>query len=91
MTPAQITRDLFGMQFAFMQMGKKSSNYPQLYKSCDDLFHMMTQKTAGQREDQKSDISFDNLERLMSEICIECLVLYLNGELKRHIEESEPT
>lgn len=86
----KILHDMFGMMFRFMQMGKKSSNYQQLYDSCENLWHMMCQKTAGQnRANNKNDISFDNLERFMSEICIESLVLYCNGELKRLVEEEK--
>lgn len=84
----KILHDIFGTQFAFMQMGKKSSNYQHLYKACEDLWHMMCQKTAGQnRSGNKKDIPFENIERLMSEICIEALVLYCNGELERLAKE----
>lgn len=86
----KILYDIFNTQFAFMKMGKKSSNYKHLYECCEDLWHMMCQKTGGQeRNGNKKDISFSNLERLMSEICIEALVLYCNGELHRLAQEEE--
>lgn len=90
MESKKILHDIFGTQFAFMQMGKKSSNYQHLYEACGDLWHMMCQKTAGQnRANNKKDISFDNIERLMSEICIEALVLYCNGELEKLAQEEK--
>ena len=90
MNSSKIERDMFNTMFAFMKIGKQSANYESLYEACEDLWHMMCQKTAGQnRNNNKKDIPFENLERLKNTIVIEALVLYCCGELKRLIEEEK--
>lgn len=43
---------------------------------------MMMQKTAGQRNDKKKDLSWDNLERVKNGIIIEAMALVLSGDLE---------
>ena len=43
---------------------------------------MATQKTAGQRKEKKSDLSWDNLERLKMGILGEAVALVLSGKLE---------
>lgn len=47
-----------------------------------DWIQLVTQKTAGQRKDKKSDLSWDNLERLKTGILGEAVALVLSGKLK---------
>lgn len=88
MDKSRIEKDMFNTMFAFMNMGKQVANYESLHDACEDLWHMMCQKTAGQdRANNKKDIPFENLERLKNTIVIEALVLYCCGELKRLMDE----
>lgn len=48
----------------------------------------MTQKTAGQRKDKQSDISFDELDTVMNVIVIEAMCLYLDGTLDKLEKET---
>ena len=53
-------------------------------RCCDSL----TQKTAGQRKDKQSDISFDELDTVMNVIVIEAMCLYLDGTLDKLEKET---
>ena len=80
MNPKRVENDMFDTMWAFLQMGGMKSNYPALKSACMELRQMMMQKTAGQRKDKKSDISFDNLERVKNTIVIEAMALILSGD-----------
>ena len=54
---------------------------PLLKESVRDLCRMTMQRTAGQRKDRRSDIPFDNLDRLKWTILMEACLLVLSGKL----------
>ena len=54
-----------------------------LKEHCEMLRKLMTQKTAGQRADKPSDISFAELDTVMNVIVIEAMCLYLSGDLDK--------
>lgn len=72
-----------GMMWDFLKMGKQKSNIPVLKEYCFDLIKMMTQKTAGQRKDRRSDLSWEDLEMTVNGIVIEALCLVLSGDLDK--------
>ena len=65
-----------------MSKGQKA-NIPALKEYVYDLIGMTTQKTAGQRQTVKRDISWDELEMTMFSIIIEATALVLSGELDK--------
>lgn len=73
----------FDNMWTFLQMGQQKSNIPQLKKAIQDLIHMMTQKTAGQKVNTK-DISLEqNFDMAVITIVLESVALYLSGDLDR--------
>lgn len=73
----------FDTMWTFLQMGQQKSNIPQLKKSIQDLIHMMTQKTAGQKVNTK-DISLEqNFDMTIITIVLESVALYLSGDLDK--------
>lgn len=72
----KVKRDSFNTMWAFLQMGGQKSNIPAL-------------KTAGQRADKPSDISFAELDAVMNVIVIEAMCLYLSGDLDKLEGEEE--
>lgn len=79
----RVKRDSFDTTWAFLQMGGQKSNIPALKEHCEMLRKLMTQKTAGQRADKPSDISFAELDTVMNVIAIEAMCLYLSGDLDK--------
>lgn len=79
----KVKRDSFDTMWAFLQMGWLKSNIPALKEHCEMLRKLMTQKTAGQRADKPSDISFAELDTVMNVIVIESMCLYLSGDLDK--------
>lgn len=79
---------LIGTMFRLARFGSIQPDIQCLKESCDDLARMMTQKTAGQRG-KAGDVSFDNLERLISTICVESMLLNESGLLDKLQEEKE--
>lgn len=79
----KVKRDSFDTMWAFLQMGGQKSNIPALKEHCEMLRKLMTQKTAGQRSDKPSDISFAELDAVMNVIVIEAMCLYLSGDLDK--------
>lgn len=65
----------------FLMTHGQKENIPQLKSACYDLIQLMTQKTAGQRENKKTDISFDDLDMIKETIIIEAVALVLSGKL----------
>ena len=73
----------FDNMWTFLQMGQQKSNIHQLKKAIQDLIHMMTQKTAGQKVNTK-DISIEqNFDMAVITIVLESVALYLSGDLDR--------
>lgn len=58
---------------------KQKANIDQLEDDIKMLIKMTTQKTAGQRKDKRSDVSWDNLERIQMNIICGATTLYLTG------------
>ena len=79
----KVKRDSFDTMWAFLQMGWQKSNIPALKEHCEMVRKLMTQKTAGQRADKPSDISFAELDTVMNIIVIEAMCLYLSGDLDK--------
>ena len=79
----KVKRDSFDTMWAFLQMGGQKSNILALKEHCEMLRKLMTQKTAGQRADKPSDISFAELDTVMNVIEIEAMCLYLSGDLDK--------
>ena len=78
-----IKRDSLDTMWSFLQMGGQKPNIPGLKEHCETLQKMMIQKTAGQRKDKKSDVSFGNLDMICNFIIIEAMCLYLSGNLDK--------
>lgn len=74
--------DALDTMWAFLQMGGQKADIPALKEYCGIFRRMMIQKTAGQRND-KSGISFAQLDTICNAIVIESMSLYLSGELDR--------
>lgn len=74
--------DALDTMWAFLQMGGQKADIPALKEYCGIFRRMMIQKTAGQRNN-KSDISFAQLDTICNAIVIESMSLYLSGELDR--------
>lgn len=73
----------FDTMWTFLQIGQQKSNIPQLKKAIQDLIHMMTQKTAGQKVNTK-DISLEqNFDMTIITIVLESVALYLSGDLDK--------
>lgn len=66
--------------WAFLEKGGMKSNIPCLKEHCMMLRQMM-QKTAGQRENKKNDIPFDQLDTIKNIIVVEAMALVLSGDL----------
>lgn len=79
----KVRRDSFNTMWAFLQMGGQKSNIPALKEHCEMLRKLMTQKTAGQRENKPTDIPFTELDTVMNVIVIEAMCLYLSGDLDK--------
>lgn len=74
--------DALDTMWAFLQMGGQKADIPALKEYCGIFRRMMIQKTAGRRNN-KSDISFAQLDTICNAIVIESMSLYLSGELDR--------
>ncbi len=77
----KIEEDMFNSLFSFMTMGGMTANKDVLIQACYDMRKMMTQKTAGQRQDKPTDMSWGNFERVKNTIVIEAMCLVFSGEL----------
>lgn len=74
-------KEQFGVMWAFLEKGGMKSNIPCLKEHCMMLRQMMMQKTAGQRENKKNDIPFDQLDTIKNIIVVEAMALVLSGDL----------
>ncbi len=72
----------------FLMDGGQKANVPALKEYVYDLIGMTTQKTAGQRQTAKSDISWEKLDMTLMSIVIEATALVLSGELDKLEEKS---
>ena len=84
----KVKRDSFDTMWAFLQMGGQKSNIPALKEPCEMLRKLMTQKTAGQREDKPTDIPFAELDTILNFIVVEAMCLYMSGDLDK-LEDEE--
>ena len=73
----------FDVMWSFLQKGKMKSNIPCLKEHCMMLRQMMMQKTAGQRENKKNDIPFEQFDTIKNNIVIEAMALVLSGDLDK--------
>ena len=79
----RVEEDMLNTMWAFLQLGgPMKPNYPVLKTACLELSQMLTQKTAGQRKDNKKDLSWDNLPRVKNTIIMEVMALVLSGALE---------
>lgn len=70
--------------WAMLQRGGQKANIPLLKDLVAQWVQMATQKTNGPRKyGGKSDLSFDNLERVKMGILCEAVALVLSGDLDR--------
>lgn len=69
--------ELKDFMWNFVKDGQQEANAEELQELVYSLIQMMTQKTAGQRDDKPNHIDFNRLEMLTWQIVIEatCLVL----------------
>lgn len=75
--------------WAMLQPGVQKANIPALKELVGEWIQMTTQKTAGQQKyAKKSEVSFDNLERIKMGILCEAVALVLSGKLDK-LEEQE--
>lgn len=70
----------FSMWAAF-RAGGQTASIEQLKELVEEWLQMVTQKTAGQRANNKRDLSFDNIERVKMGILCEAVALVLSGKL----------
>lgn len=68
--------------WAMLQDGGQHFDPNLLESLVRDWIQLATQTTAGQRKDKKSDLSWDNLERLKMGILGEAVALVLSGKLE---------
>ena len=73
----------FDAMWTFLQKGGMKSNIPCLKEHCMMLRQMMMQKTAGQRENKKTDIPFEQFDTIKNNIVIEAMALVLSGDLDK--------
>lgn len=81
--PIDVKHNSFDTMWSFLQMGGQNPNISGLKEHCETLRKMMIQKTAGQRNGKKSDVSFENLDMICNFIVIETMCLYLSGDLDK--------
>lgn len=67
--------------WGFLMTYGQKENIPALKEHCYDLIQMLTQKTAGQRKNKPSDISWEELDMTIQSIAIEAVALVLSGRL----------
>ena len=80
--PADVLKE--PMWQMFKTFGQKP-NIPALKKAVYDLIKMSTQKTAGQRDNKRSDLSWEeNLDMTLWTIVIEASALVLSGNLEAY-------
>lgn len=72
------------VMWAFVRMGGyqlHQADISSLKDNCEQLRHLLTQKTAGQRRDKREDIDFHELDAITNNIVIGAMVLYISGSL----------
>lgn len=83
--PANEIRDFM---WNFVKDGQQKENIPALKDAVYKLIKMMSQKTAGQRKDKKTDVNFnEDLDMTLWEIVIEATCLVLSGKLDIIMED----
>ncbi len=79
----RVASDSFDTMWSFLQMGCQKADYSALKEYVLQLRQMMMQKTAGQRSNKKSDISFEDLDQIKNMIVLEAMALVLSGEYEK--------
>ena len=82
--------DALDTMWSFLQMGAYKltpAEIGTMKDACEELRHMLTQKTAGQRKDKPGDADFRELDAVVNSIVVGAMILYLSGALDR-LEET---
>lgn len=86
MNEKTVKYDSLGAMWSFVQMGGyrlNAADISSLKENCELLRRMLTQKTAGQRQDKPRDVDFRELDAVTNNITIGAMVLYLSGTLDK--------
>jgi hypothetical protein len=84
MDDKKVKYDALDTMWAFVRMGGYQlhpADISSLKDHCEQLWHLLTQKTAGQRRDKREDIDFHELDVITNNIVIGAMVLYMSGSL----------
>ena len=84
MNEKRVKYDALDAMWVFAQMGGYKlhpSDIDAMKDACEQLRHMLVQKTAGQRRDKPGDIDFHELDAVTNTIVICAMTLYLSGGL----------
>lgn len=84
MDDKKVKYDALDAMWAFVRMGGYQlhpADISSLKDHCEQLRHLLTQKTAGQRRDKREDIDFHELDVITNNIVIGAMVLYMSGSL----------
>lgn len=65
----------------WVALKNQKPNIPLLREAVNELCHMLTQKTAGQRKNKPKDVPFDSLPRVKMTILAEATALVMSGAL----------
>ena len=84
MDDKKVKYDALDTMWAFVRMGGyrlHPADISSLKDHCEQLRHLLTQKTAGQRRDKREDIDFHELDAITNSSVIGAMVLYMSGSL----------
>ena len=84
MDDKKVKYDALDTMLAFVRMGGYQlhpADISSLKDHGEQLRHLLTQKTAGQRRDKREDIDFHELDAITNSIVIGAMVLYMSGSL----------
>lgn len=84
MDDKKVKYDALDAMWAFVRMGSYQLHQADIFSlkdNCEQLRHLLTQKTAGQRRDKREDIDFHELDAITNNIVIGAMVLYMSGSL----------
>lgn len=84
MDDKKVKYDALDAMWAFVRMGSyqlHQADISSLKDNCEQLRHLLTQKTAGQRRDKREDPDFHELDAITNSIVIGAMVLYMSGSL----------
>lgn len=84
MNDKRVKYEALDAMWAFVQMGAyqlHTEGIDAMKDACEQLRHMLVQKTAGQRRDKRGDVDFHELDAVTNTIVICAMILYLSGSL----------